>query len=180
MGRNGKNFSGENNPNYKTGYAKKGKRPSFYNVWQNMKARCLNKNNPHYKRYGGRGIKICHEWMDIKNFAQWSFENGWKEGLSIDRIDNDDGYHPLNCRWISLSENSRKKSTTKISFDDAQIIRERALNGECEYSLAKEYGVVHGTVWFIVNKFTHVPDGDCTKKLKEVKDKNSAARSRTS
>lgn len=165
MGRNYVDMSGDNNPNYKTGYAIKGKRSGFYNSWQNMKARCLNPKNPKYKRYGERGIEICDEWMGIAGFASWSLSNGWEEGFSLDRIDNDGNYCPENCEWISVSDNSRKKSTTKISIDNAKEIRRRVSEGESEHDLAKEYGVVHGTVWFIVNNFTHVAEGECTRKL---------------
>ena len=158
MPRNYADITGKNNRNYKTGYASRidgKKRPSFYNIWQNMKARCLNKKHPKYHRYGGRGIKIHNEWLDIKGFSKWALENGWKDGLSIDRIDNDGDYCHENCRWISVSENSRKKSTTKITFEQAEEIRRRVLNGEKESDLAKEFNVVHGTVWFIVKNFTH-------------------------
>lgn len=172
MGRNYKEFSGKSNPNYKTGYAVKGKRPSFYNTWQNMKARCNRPKHPKYNRYGGRGIKICKEWESIEAFAKWALKNGWEEGLSIDRIDNDGDYTPQNCRWVSISKNSRKKSTTKITFEQAKHIRKRAQKGECGYELAKEYNVTHGTVWFIVNNFTHVPEMECIKKLKERNTKN--------
>lgn len=171
MGRNYSDFKGDKNPNYKTGYAAAGKRQGFYNSWQNMKGRCLNKNNPKYHRYGGRGIKICDDWLKIEDFAEWALKNGWKKGVSIDRIDNDGDYCPENCRWISMSENSRKKSTTKLSFDQAKEIRERVSSGEAEADLAREYGVVHGTVWFIVNNFTHVDEMECSKKLKNKQEK---------
>jgi len=111
-----KDVKGSKNPNFKTGYCIKGQTPSFYNTWQGMKARCLNPNNPKYHRYGGRGIKVCEEWMDIKNFSEWALSNGWKQGLTLDRINNDGNYCPENCRWVSVCENSRKKSTTKIDM----------------------------------------------------------------
>lgn len=157
---------GEDSPTFKTGLAIHGQRPSLYNSWQGMKGRCLREKNPKYKRYGGRGIKVCEEWMNIEGFYDWALKSGWKEGLSIDRINNDGNYEPSNCRWISHSENSRKKRTTKISFEDATKIRERLEKGESEQNLANEYGVVHGTIWFIKNNFTHVEEGMCTKKLK--------------
>ena len=170
MGRNYKDFSGDKNPNYKTGYSVKdenGKRVGFYNTWQNIKGRCLRKTHPKYHRYGGRGIKVCDDWLDINKFAEWSLSNGWKEGLTIDRIDNDGDYCPENCQWISASENSRKKSTTKLTKNQAEKIRKRLLGGENEHDLAKEYGVCHGTVWFIKNNYTHVEEGACSKKIKE-------------
>lgn len=155
MGRNYKDFSGDKNPNYKTGLATKGARPSFYNSWQNMKQRCLNPRHPKYHRYGGRGIKICDEWMTIEGFSDWARKT-WKEGYTIDRIDNDGDYEPKNCRWITASENSKKKSTTKISPCQAAEIRVKLGKGESLSSLAKEYNVNDGTIWFIKNNITHV------------------------
>ena len=131
---------GDKNPRYKTGLA--GSR-GLYCSWQNMKQRCLNPNHPKYTRYGGRGIEICPEWIDIKGFRDWAFTSGYQPGLTIDRVDNDKGYSPDNCRWVPVSTNSRKKSTTKLTLEQAGEIRERLDLGENEYELAKEYGVVH-------------------------------------
>lgn len=161
---------GKGNPNYKTGLSIKGKRNSLYNSWCGMRTRCNNKNYRKYARYGGRGIKICEEWNDIRNFAEWAYNNGWKEGYSIDRIDNDGDYCPENCRWVSVSENSRKKCTTKIDMIMAQEIRSRI--NEDWYELAKEYNCTHGNIWFIMKNFTHIPDGECTKRRKEKKGEN--------
>jgi len=172
MGRNYKDFNGTKNPNYRTGFCV-GKKPGFYNSWLNMKSRCFRKTNPKYPRYGGRGISVCEDWLNIKNFSKWALENGWEPGKVLDRINNDGNYEPTNCQWISSSENSRKKRTTKISFSQAILIRERLNNGENAYDLAKEYGVVHGTIWFIQNNFTHVPEGKCTLAIKERDRKNN-------
>ena len=165
-----KDVKGSKNPNFKTGYCIKGQTPSFYNTWQGMKARCLNPNNPKYHRYGGRGIKVCEEWMDIKNFSEWALSNGWKQGLTLDRINNDGNYCPENCRWVSVCENSRKKSTTKIDMIKAQEIRSRI--NEDWHKLAKEYKCSHGNIWFIMHNFTHLPgDYACTNKIKANKEK---------
>lgn len=172
MGKNYADFSGNKNPNYRNGYCIKGKRPSFYNIWQNIKQRCSNPKHPSYKRYGGRGITICDEWLNINKFAEWAISSGWKEGLSIDRIDNNGDYCPENCRWVSIAENSRKKSTTKIDMITAQEIRSRI--NENWYDLAKEYGCTHGNIWFIMHNFTHLPeDGECYKRLKSYKENKS-------
>lgn len=159
-----KDYSGSNNPNYKSGLCVKGKTSSLYHTWVGMRQRCRNPNNPKYKRYGGRGIKICQEWETICGFRDWAFNNGWEEGLTIDRIDNDGDYCPENCRWVTAAENSRKKRTTKIDIITAQEIRSRI--NEDWNELAKEYGCTHGNIWFIMKNFTHVPDGECTKALK--------------
>ena len=157
-------MKGKKNPNYKTGLCM-GKKPSLYNSWCGMKARCTNPKNPKYKRYGGRGISVCEEWKDIVNFYNWAKTHGWEQGLTIDRIDNDGNYCPENCRWVSRSENSRKKRTTKITNDVADEIRKRI--NENWYDLAKEYGCTHGNIWFIMNNYIHVGDGECTKALKK-------------
>lgn len=162
-----KNKLGINNPNFKNGFRCNGKRLGFYNSWQCMKSRCLNKNNPKYKNYGGRGIGICSEWLLIENFAKWALENGWQEGYSIDRIDNNGDYCPENCRWISMSENSRKKRTTKLTQVEADEIRKR--RNENWHDLANEYGCSLGNIWYIMNNFIHVPEGECTRKIKAYK-----------
>lgn len=159
--------TGKLNYNYKTGYKCKGVKSSLYNSWCGMKGRCLNKNNPKYHRYGGRGIAIYPDWLEFKNFLDWALKNGWQEGYSIDRIDNDGNYCPENCQWISLSDNSRKKRTTKISNKQAAEIRKR--KNEDWYELAKEYGCSHGNIWFIMHNFTHVANGECSKRLREYK-----------
>lgn len=168
MGKNNCDFKGVKNPNYKTGLAAKtSEYKGLYNSWQNMKQRCGNPNHPKYKNYGARGIKICDEWMEIEGFFKWSMENDWAQGMQIDRIDNNGNYEPKNCQWVSVYDNSRKKSTTKITKHQAEEIRNRVANGESEYDIADEYGVVHGTIWFIINNYTHVADGECSKKLKQ-------------
>lgn len=84
----------------------------LYGVWQTMKARCLRPTNERYKNYGGRGIKICDEWKnDFKAFNDWAIGNGYKEGLTIDRIDVNGNYEPSNCRWISAAEQASNKTT---------------------------------------------------------------------
>lgn len=74
--------------------------------------RCYNPTYENYRRYGGRGLTVCQEWLDSQEaFVQWAINNGWKQGLSLDRIDNDKGYFPENCRWASAKEQARNKSS---------------------------------------------------------------------
>lgn len=83
----------------------------IYDVWASMKQRCYNKKNEKYKYYGERGITVCDEWKnDFKSFYDWAFENGYQEGLTIDRIDNYNGYFPNNCRWTNYyTQQSNKR-----------------------------------------------------------------------
>ncbi len=78
-------------------------------IRKSMIHRCYNENNPFYKNYGGRGIKVCSNWLDsLKSFYDWAMTHGWIKGLSIDRKNNNLDYTPENCQWITISENSRK------------------------------------------------------------------------
>ena len=77
-------------------------------VWQNMKARCYNKNHPRFKDWGARGISVCEEWKnDFMSFYNWALNNGYSSLLSIDRKENDGNYTPLNCRWVNKSIQSQ-------------------------------------------------------------------------
>ena len=81
----------------------------IYNCWYNMKERCLNEEHKWYSYYGGRGITICEEWMDFHNFYNWAINNGYSASLSIDRINNEKGYCPENCKWSTKSEQSKNR-----------------------------------------------------------------------
>lgn len=80
----------------------------LYGIWGNMKTRCKNKNIDKYYRYGGRGITVCEEWQEFPAFYEWAIANGYRDGLTIDRINVDGNYEPSNCQWLTRSENSKK------------------------------------------------------------------------
>ena len=85
----------------------------LYRLWSGIKSRCNNKKCKNYKDYGARGIKMCNEWLDnFQTFHDWATNNNYQEGLQIDRIDNNKGYSPNNCRFITPKENSNNRRNT--------------------------------------------------------------------
>ena len=87
------------------------KKTPLYRVWCAMKERCNNPHNKRYERYGGRGITVCDEWAEsFESFRTWANANGYEKGLTIDRIDNEKGYGPDNCRWATRAQQNRNYS----------------------------------------------------------------------
>ena len=91
------------------------KNTRIYNIWQLIKRRTTNKNAHAYERYGGKGIKMCSEWLnDFEIFYKWSIENGYRDDLTIDRIDNAKGYCPSNCRWATYEVQNNNTSRNHL------------------------------------------------------------------
>lgn len=87
----------------------------LYGVWLGMKRRCYYQHDKRYQHYGGRGIIVCDEWRkDYTAFESWAINNGYKQGLSIDRIDNNGNYCPANCRWATTSQQNRNYSRNSL------------------------------------------------------------------
>ena len=86
-----------------------GKTTQLYRCWSNIKSRCYNKNVRSYVDYGAKGIKMCDEWLnDFVAFSNWAKENGFEEGLTINRKKSSKDYCPENCEWVTLAENNRQ------------------------------------------------------------------------
>lgn len=115
----------------------------LYAVWKTMKYRCSNKNNHKYKNYGAKGITVCDEWFDYENFKLWAYSNGYKEGLSIDRINVNGNYEPNNCRWVDMKTQQRNRTNNKmIEFEGIK----RCLSEWCEIT-----GLNHKTITYRLN-----------------------------
>jgi hypothetical protein len=86
----------------------------LYSIWTQMIQRCTNPNLAHYERYGGRGITVCKEWRrSIESFKEWAEVNGYKDGLTLDRIDVNGNYEPANCKWSTEVEQQRNKRNNR-------------------------------------------------------------------
>lgn len=111
----------------------------IYGIWCRMKQRCYNPNSIDYKEYGGRGISVAEEWKNsFENFMEWSMISGYSDNLTIDRKDNERGYSPDNCQWVSRSiQSNNKRNNRKISF-----------NGKIQNisEWAKETGISRATI----------------------------------
>lgn len=112
----------------------------LYRIYNHMKSRCYNPNSTQYKWYGERGITICDEWLRSYDlFEKWAFTHGYRDDLTIDRIDVNKGYSPDNCRWVSKKEQSNnKRNNIVIMYKD----KAKTLKQWCE-----ELGRSYKTVW---------------------------------
>lgn len=118
----------------------KSKHP-LYRKWHDMKKRCYNKNVDRYKSYGGVGIKVCDEWKNsFISFYDWSISNGWKPGLTIERIDISKDYSPSNCKYISMKEQAyNKKNTYYVIINNKKFCLSKLL---LDNNLSYKYKVV--------------------------------------
>ena len=131
------------------GLAKNNKR--VHETWTNMKTRCT---NPKYKkahRYSKRGITICKEWYNFKKFLNWAMMNGYGDSLQIDRIDNNKGYSPDNCRFVTPAENARNKECNVVNPEIVVKIRNMCGGGMPQKKIAETFNICRESVSLIVS-----------------------------
>lgn len=118
----------------------------LYRIWNHIKNRCNNPHDPDYRNYGGRGISLCDEWSRFDEFYKWAINNGYCENLSIDRINNNNGYSPNNCRWTTRKIQGRNKRTNKLVTIDGRT--------KCIAEWAEEKNISYNKMyWQLRNEF---------------------------
>ncbi len=138
----------------KHGYSTRDYTHPIYRVWQSMKRRCDSPKIKNYRHWGGRGIIVCDGWLNsFLIFCNWALDNGWREGLSLDRINNDGNYEPSNCRFITQADNNRNSRQTKLSWETVTEIRNvKLLIPEItQQEMSDTYGVCRIQIGLILN-----------------------------
>jgi hypothetical protein len=134
----------------KCAFGKSGNR-RLHKIFGLMKERCYSPAHKSYPNYGIKGITICDEWLqNSESFYQWALANGYSDGLSIDRINNDKGYSPDNCRWADKSIQSQNSKQAKLNENDIREIR-RLYKSEYATDIAKKFGVSISLIYGILN-----------------------------
>lgn len=118
-----------------------------------MKSRCRYENGLSAKYYYDKNILVCDKWFNSYiNFKKWALNNGYKDNLTIERLDNNDGYNPNNCIWIERKYQNRNKDCVKLSYRKAEIIRNMHNNVKIKKTLlAKIFGVSLSTIYYVLN-----------------------------
>ena len=140
------------------GDSKRGPYYRLYRIWSGMKNRCLSPTCSSYDRYGGRGIKVCDEWVEsYLAFKAWAIANGYKNNLTIDRIDVNGNYEPDNCRWATYSEqNANQRPRATYEYDGStysldELAEISGLPRSCVYSR------IHNLHWSVEEAIhTHI------------------------
>lgn len=116
----------------------------IYNIWCSMKERCNNPHNKSYKNYGEKGIRVCKDWENnFYNFNQWAINCGYKEGLTIDRINNNRDYCPENCRWVTTKIQNRNYSRNHIIVYEGKEY--------CLIELSEKFKINYGKLLYRIN-----------------------------
>jgi len=124
-----------------------GGRPTkLHDCWSHMLDRCYNPNSLRYQRYGGRGIKVCREWLNYPGFKRWALQSGYEDDLTIERIDNNKGYNPENCTWITKKEQLRNTSRSRMltAWGETKAMAAWMDDPRCK---VRRYGTLQVRIW---------------------------------
>lgn len=148
--------------NYQHGDGIKGREHPIYSTWSRMRRRCRSKKGNRAHVYYLRGITVADEWQDYLEFKKWALANGWRDGLQLDRIDNDLGYSPNNCRWVTSKENNNnRRNNKKYVFFGELLTASQA---------GDKYGYKYATICARIRKGA-TPNESVTRKLRVWKTK---------
>jgi hypothetical protein len=129
-----------------------GHKTRLYGVWCGMKNRCYYPGNVAFKWYGGRGVKVCDEWLhDFGKFRDWAESTGYREGLCLDRKNNDLGYSPENCRWVTTFWSTANRRGMRLKAADAYVVKDLVRRGVTPLVVAALYGITPAYVSSIKN-----------------------------
>lgn len=136
----------------------------IHRVWYGIIERCYSELHKSYHEYGGRGITVCDEWKnDFQAFYDWAMSNGYKEGLQIDRIDNNGNYDPKNCRFVTASENCRNRRTARIiefNGEKKSLVEWSEITGLNPDTITER--IKNG--WSVEEALTTIKNGRCEKR----------------
>lgn len=134
---------------------------SIYWCWKSMKQRCQNPKCKAYHNYGARGITICDEWQNFDDFLSWVLSSNYQKGLELDRINNNEGYNPNNCRWITRKENvNNRRKTIYLTVNNETKARtewENILN--LPKGILKAWVSIHGKEYAELRLITIIKEG---------------------
>lgn len=114
----------------------------LHSIWGGMKQRCKNPNEQAYKHYGGRGITYCEDWEVFENFKNWAMSNGYRDDLTLDRIDCNGNYEPSNCRWadwVTQSNNRRTSVKIKVGNEEHTATEWSKMTGQKPFNIGYRY-----------------------------------------
>jgi hypothetical protein len=112
--------------------------PRLYRIWDNMRGRVTRPSNTYFHNYGGRGVTLCEAWKSFIPFMEWALANGYRDDLTLERVDNDGPYSPENCRWATRREQDRnKRQNVWVNYNGERI---------CQQDLARRLGVHYTTI----------------------------------